>query len=269
MAATNATGATPPAPATPVPGAPPVSSLPAPVTATDWAYAILLGLGINPNANNGAPLTALIAQMSVEDPTLTYLTSKNNPLAISNGGGTVIPGNPDGVEEYSSWLTGLAGTIADIKANPAMLSALQSGSSCQQYGGAVSASNWEGGGAGQVNNPGYGAAVASRCNNPAVQSNTASPAFGQALANSNLGPDIISELGNPALSAETGALSATESVADFLGDLTNPTKLRRVEVFALGAAIFIIGILGFLSTTKEGQKVVSQGEGAAKIAALA
>jgi hypothetical protein len=263
VAATNSTGAT--APATPVPGAPPVSTLPTPVTAADWAYAILLALGINPNANNGAPLTALIAQMHVEDPSLTYLTSKNNPLAVTNAGGTPIPGNSAGVEEYSNWLTGLSATVTDIKNNPAMLAALQSGASCQQYGGAVAKSNWEGGGAGQVNNPGYGASVAASCNDPAVQNNSTSDAFGQALANSNLGPDIISELGNPALDVGGAVAAATESVPSFLALLTS----SRTWIFVGGAVVALVGLVGFLSTTKEGQKVVSQGEGAAKIAALA
>ena len=113
MPATNTQGATAAVtPATPAPGAPAVTSLPTPVTATDWAYAILLGLGITPNANN---LQALIAQMQFEDPTLNYLTGHNNPLAVTNPGGTVIPGNPDGVQGYSSWLTGLAATVATLR----------------------------------------------------------------------------------------------------------------------------------------------------------
>ena len=264
MATAPASGASNPAP-----GAPAVNTLPPPQSAADWAYAILFGLGINPEANNGAPLNALIAQMHVEDPTLTYLTGHNNPLAVTNAGGTPIPGNSAGVQSYSNWLTGLAATVADIKANPAMLSALQSGASCQQYGGAVAKSNWEGSGG---TNASYGAAVAGSCNNPAVTGAPTSAAFGQALANSNLGPNILSELGNPALAAAgvaASAVSDTASIATFLGDLTDPTKLRRVGVFVLGAAIFVIGLAGFISTTKEGQKVISQGEGAASVAALA
>ena len=255
----------------PAPGAPAVNTLPPPENASDWANAILLGLGINPEANNGASLNALIAQMHVEDPSLSYLSSPtvNNPLAVTNSGGTPIPGNSAGVQSYSNWLTGLAATIADIKANPAMLAALQNGSSCQQYGGAVAKSNWEGKGG---TNASYGAGVASACNLPAVKNATSNSAFGQALANSNLAPNILSELGNPALGAAgvaASAVSDTASIATVLGDLTDPTKLRRVGVFALGAVIFLIGMAGFISTTKEGQKVISQGESAASVAALA
>jgi hypothetical protein len=265
VAATNSSGAT--APVSSVPGAPSLATIPPPQNASDWAYAILLALGINPNANNGAPLTALIAQMHVEDPTLGYLSSPsvNNPLAVTNPGGTPIPGNPDGVQSYSNWLTGLDATVTDIKANPAMLAALQSGASCQQYGGAVAKSNWEGGGSGNVNNPGYGAAVASACTIPAVQNAESDSAFDQAIANSNLGPDIISALGNPALDVGGAVAAATESVPSFLALLTS----SRTWIFVGGAVVALVGLVGFLSTTKEGQKVVSQGEGAAKIAALA
>ena len=267
MPATNTQGATAAVtPATPAPGAPAVSSLPTPVTATDWAYAILLGLGITPNANN---LQALIAQMHVEDNTLTYLTARNNPLAVTNPGGTPIPGNSAGVQQYSNWLTGLAATVTDIKANPAMLAALQNNSSCQQYGGALAKSNWEGGGAGNANNPGYGASVAASCNASAVASNSASDAFGQALANSNLGPNIISQLGNPALAVAGGVASLSSLETKFLGDLTSAVWWKRVGIFAGGGALFVIGLVGFLSTTNEGKKVISEGKSAAEVAAVA
>ena len=257
MPATTSTGNTAPAATS---GAPPPSN------ATDWAYAILLGLGIDPTGKTNS-VNALLAQMHVEDPTMTYLVGKNNPLAVTNPGGTAVPGNSAGVQEYGNWTTGLAATVADIKANPSMLSALQNNSSCQQYGGAVAQSAWEGKGG---TNASYGASVASACSAPAVQNAESGSAFAQWLANNpNVGPDILSQVGTPIASAATGAVSDATSVATFLGDLTNPAKLRRVGTFALGAALFIIGLAGFISTTKEGQKVISQGESAAAAAAVA
>jgi hypothetical protein len=239
---------------------------PSPITATDWAYAILLGLGIDPT-NKGNSITALIAQMHAEDNTLTYLTSKNNPLAVTNAGGTPIPGNSAGVQEYSTWQQGLTATVTDIKANPAMLSALQNNSSCQQYGGAVAKSTWEGSGG---NNASYGASVAGSCNAPDVQSNMASSAFGTWLANNpNIGPDIVSQLGGAAESAATSTTSDLAALGTLASDLTNGAWWKRVGLFALGAGIFVIGLAGFISTTKEGQKVVSQGESAAAVAAVA
>jgi hypothetical protein len=270
MAVTPAPGDTSTPASPPSTGAPAsttaVTGAPAPSNAVDWAYAILLGLGIDPTGK-GNSVNALLAQMNLEDPSMTYLTGRSNPLASTNSTGT-DPGNPS--QSYATWTEGLAATVADLEANPAAVAALKSNASCQQYGAALAASNWEGGGAGKGDNPSYGMSVASRCSAPAVQNAESNSAFAQWVANNpNVGPDILSQVGGPIASAASSTVSDTAAIATFLGDLTNPTKLRRVGLFALGAAVFVIGLAGFISTTKEGQKIMSEGESAAAVAAVA
>ena len=66
-----------------------------------------------------------------------------------------------------------------------------------------------------------------------------------------------------------GALGWTTELGTLLGDLTSTTWWKRVGVFTLGAALFVVGLAGFIATTKEGQKVVSEGTSAATLAAVA
>jgi Lysozyme like domain len=63
--------------------------------------------------------------------------------------------------------------------------------------------------------------------------------------------------------------SVLNPLATIEKDLTSSAWWKRIGVFALGGALFIVGLMGFLSTTNEGKKVISEGESAAALAAVA
>ena len=79
------------------------------------------------------------------------------------------------------------------------------------------------------------------------------------------GPLNPSGAGTP-LGAVTGTLSF---VSDVTQHVLNPAWWKRLALGAGGVALFVVGLVIFLSTTEEGQKVASEAETAAPLAALA
>lgn len=234
---------------------------PPPQTQTDWAVAILLALGINPSP--GA-IQALIAQMHVEGMALTY----NNPLAITNPAPSAspLPGNPAGVQTYSNWLDGLAGTVADIQANPTLIEELQAASpSCAGYAAALARATWEGSSPGA--NSAYANSVGQSCGTPVP---ALSAAWQQWLSKT---PGWIQAIGaaiaDAAKAAATAPLAAASVLEQFYKDVTNVGFWKRVALGAGGILLFGIGLVIFLSSTKEGEKVTGDLGEAAPVAALA
>lgn len=59
---------------------------------------------------------------------------------------------------------------------------------------------------------------------------------------------------------------ATTSVGQFLGDITNPTTLKNVGIFAAGLALVGVGLLVFFATTKPGQDAAKAAKDGAIVA---
>jgi hypothetical protein len=143
-----------------VPAATSLSQLTAPINKAEWAFALLVGLGINPVTHPNSVID-LIAQQNVEGTTGNLW---NNPLASSQR----LPGsttkNSDGVQAYAKWQDGVTGsdTLLLASRNSAALTALQNNASLSDYGKALESSDWEGlGGSSYAPNVSYGEAVGS------------------------------------------------------------------------------------------------------------
>jgi hypothetical protein len=66
-----------------------------------------------------------------------------------------------------------------------------------------------------------------------------------------------------------GVGSALGSDAAIIADLSSGAFWKRIGVFTLGGAVFIVGLVVFFVSTPEGQKVVSEGSQVAGAAVLA
>ena len=216
------------------------SQAPAPQTASDWAVAILYALGIEPSPGR---VQALVAQMRLEDNTLTYLTGKNNPLAVTNANyasASPLPNNSAGVQQYGDWIDGLAATVTDIQANPGLIAELQSGGvTCASYAVALKGATWEG--YQSAPNQQYGANVGNLCNQKP-------PGLSSAWAdyiNSRSGAVIETGLSAALGKVQSGVDTAAKAVASGTG------FLRFLDAFAAklgaigwaGLASIVIGFL--------------------------
>jgi hypothetical protein len=140
---------------------PNIANIPAPTTKADWAYALLVSLGIDPSKNPNS-VAALIAQQNVEGTTGSLF---NNPLAVTAPlftGATRVPGNSAGVIHYATWQDGVtANAVFMTSYDPQLVRALAANSTPSQYGAVLQNSNWEGlGGNTYGPNVSYGKAVA-------------------------------------------------------------------------------------------------------------
>jgi hypothetical protein len=77
-------------------------------------------------------------------------------------------------------------------------------------------------------------------------------------------PAAVVGLGTTAASSVLDA-EGLGGLGTLLGDLTSGTFWKRIGVFSLGAALTLVGLAVFISTTKPGQKATSD----AAVAALA
>jgi Transglycosylase-like domain len=67
----------------------------------------------------------------------------------------------------------------------------------------------------------------------------------------------------------TGLTGLEQGIDTLLGDLTSAGFWERLGLFVAGAVLVVVGIVVFISTTKTGQKVESEGTQAAELAAVA
>ena len=197
------------------------------------------------------------AQSGVPSPGGTWL-DYNDPLNVRNQSGTFTA--PD----ITSGIAATASTIEQSNMAP-ILAALQQNASTATFGSALVASPWDAGHYGGKN-PLSGVS-------PTVlyaTSTGGNPTGLLGQVGSNLGAVGNAFSPVPAAQAAVGSTaSALGAIGTLAGDLTNVTWWKRVGVFTLGAALFVVGLAGFIATTKEGQKVVSEGTSAASLAAVA
>src|SRR5579864_565085 len=171
---------------------PNIASLPAPQTKADWAYVVLLSLGIDPTKNPNS-VADLIAQQNAEGTTGNLW---NNPLAVT---GPVLSGakkeNGDGVLSFATWQDGAtANAIFMTQNDPQMVKALAANDPLKTYASVVSGSDWEAlGGATNALNVNYGKSVG----------NDGSNGGGFSAAYAKLSPSLVQAF-NAASLAATG-----------------------------------------------------------------
>ena len=269
MPATNTQGATAPAPV--------VGSTPAPqagtattTTTADFAETVIeslntMGFNIPDTPQN---ITNIEVWIAAEGGPAT------NPLNTSFNDFPGQPGNnatkfsSAGFPEFATTDLGAQAVALTLQQGATkykyapIIAALEQSASLSTFTAAVVASDWD-------TNHYQGTAFASGTLPPDTGTLNASPlptgqggsnasAAGAANAESDLLP------GNPNANTLIGALGL-----NFLTDLTSSAWWKRVGIFALGGTIFVVGLVGFLSTTNEGKKVISEGKSAAEVAAVA
>lgn len=136
---------------------------PAPQNATDWAIAILVELGIDPNTHPNS-VKNLAAQINLEQG--GNLVKGFNPLNSTQKEGASVGGGTQGnIQQYTNWLDGLSGNLSPIlynKADLPMYTALQNNDTIAQYAAAVGKGDWLGNPPGSAANVGYGQGIANR-----------------------------------------------------------------------------------------------------------
>lgn len=137
-------------------------TLPAPSNASEWAYALLLTMGIDPATHTNS-LWDLTAQINYEWG--GNAVEGNNPLASTQreaSSGTPI--NSVGVQSYGNWLDGIAGNVSVLQQSnmTPMYKALQNNASIADYAAALGKACWEGCANGSAPNVAYGQGVQDR-----------------------------------------------------------------------------------------------------------
>ena len=220
----------------------PVEGPPAPtvLTPAQFAVSVLYGLGITPTFNN---TTAMQVWMSAES------GNQNDPLNVRNlqqGGNFTFP----------TQQAGIAATVATInQPNMAPIKAALSASvTPATFAKAAAATPWD---AGHYAGSDFLAGL------DGPRTGWGASALGHQLTNQ---PGDIAQITNGATGAVKAATSWTSSLGTLLQDLTTRAWWVRVGEFALGAVLFLVGLIGFLSTTQPGQRIVSEGTAVAAVA---
>lgn len=144
------------------------AQLPAPTNATEWAYAILLTLGIDPTKNTNS-VADLAAQINLEQGSNNV--SGFNPLNSTQKEGSSVGGGSQGnIQRYTNWQDGLQGNVAVLlQSNQSPIyQALVNNATISQYATAVGNAHWITTANGGPNQS-YGLAIASRYNAMAKQ----------------------------------------------------------------------------------------------------
>lgn len=136
--------------------------LPAPSNASEWAYALLLAMGIDPATHQNS-LWNLTAQINFEAGSNSV--PGNNPLASTQPEGSSVGGGTQGnIQQYSNWLDGLQGNISVLEQSnqKPLYDALVSNASIADYATALGKACWEGCADGAAPNIAYGQGVQDR-----------------------------------------------------------------------------------------------------------
>lgn len=261
---------------------------PAQFTNATWAAAVLVLIGAPVTQNN---LDNFLSWMTAENgaSTWTGTAGKNNPLnnGLGSGGGDGTGSYPDlataavyaakGVEGgiFSSHCGGSTpgGIAAALKANAPFPIFHEATIKSGWAGGCYSGSGWESA-ASAFNVPKISVAQA------ATNKSTHGPSIGNltdAILNStsvaqNLGASVnqlTGGLAGDASNAAKSAFSYTAELGKILGEIDTLKFWQRVGMGVLGVGLIVFGSVLFFSSTKTGQKAISEGESAGKEAATA
>jgi len=249
-------------------GAIPSSSAPPQTWTTDlFAATVLANLGAPITANNIANMTRWIyaesnGNLFSNGSTGNWLRD-NNPLNINStwDGASPAVHSWGTVYTYADPLTGAKATADFIAKNtPGVASALKSDAPSSLLGSAIQAAGWASGGYGGAN-PVAGGAWLADSNGNATSSIDLTSVSGwikknllHGLTPTNQGLGAIDNAAGSA--ANASGLGALGSLSTFFSDLTDPTKLRRVEIFAAGAVLMVAGLVIFFASTDTGKKTI-------------
>lgn len=172
-------------------------TLPSPSNASEWAYALLLTMGIDPATHTNS-LWNLTAQINYEWGGNSVVG--NNPLASTQREqSSGAPINSVGVQNYGNWLDGIAGNVSVLQqSNMAPLyKALQDNASIADYSTALGKSCWEGCKEGAAPNIAYGQGVQARFTSMLNGGEGGFPSLGSAYLNYASGGQTGFKIGSP------------------------------------------------------------------------
>lgn len=236
------------------------------ITNVGWAIWVLQDGGYPVTVNN---VNNLVSWMTAENGASNWTAgSKNNPLnnGLGSGGGDGTGSYPDLATAAQYAAKGVQGGISG--AAP-IGQALAANAPFAVFHAATIQADWSGdhySGTDWLNATGpYTVPVVSSADIKAASAGVNS-ATGDALQG-------VAGAGNTAVKAASAVTTVAGDELKFLDDLTSATWWERIGMGVLGAALFGIGLAGFISTTKPGQQATSDAgtavKGAAKDAATA
>ncbi len=219
------------------------------VSTAAWSKALLTLIGAPVNDSNVANIQ-------------TWLRHEQDATSWAQGakGETAqqIQSNPLGVggagNHPSSIFSGLTLTAETLLTNPSyglIVGSLQSNTQTNAtptpaFATAVVNSPWQ---SGTTTKGSYGKSVSSFLNLGQLEVNPTG-FLGQIGNRFNQG---ASNAASDAKKVGKTVASDAEAIAGLIGDLTNPTKLKNVGIFAAGLALVGVGLVVFFITTKPGQ----------------
>lgn len=214
-------------------------------TTQEWAEVLLQDMGVPVTQNN---VNNILMWMSAESTSSSWLAT-NDPLNLRNTA-------EGGAFSFPDVQSGIAATASNLQSGdngyPVIVAALQQNANPQTFIQAVAASNWD----------------ATHYEGTDFIKGLDGPLIAYATSTGGNPTGLVGQVEDAVPGASTAA-SALSDLGTIAGDLSSAAWWKRVGVFALGAAIFTIGLVGFISTTKPGQRIVSEGESAAAVAAVA
>jgi hypothetical protein len=170
---------------------------------------------------------ALVAWMSIEN-----TAAVNNPLATTQPmpNDSKLVGNPAGVRNYKTWSDGIDATVKTIKNGnyPAIVAALENGTSAETIAAAVVASPWGTGPSLKGRVPQVRANPLTYDTAVNTAGNTAPGDYGAAV------PEIVPGVKDPG--------NPLDSISSFLSLLTSWATWRRILLVVGGAAAAIVGL---------------------------
>jgi hypothetical protein len=228
------------------------------VTNADWAVWVLQDAGYPTTVNN---VNNLLSWMAAENnPTTWWGTAgANNPLnnGLGSGGGNGTGSYPDLATAAQYAAQGIEGGIAGAAPIGAALAA---DAPFSVFHAATISSNWSGA---HYNGTGWAAAT-SPLSVPIVEAGTKA-----VVGSSDAAGSAIQGAASSAANAASSAADIYGSLGNLLSDITSAAFWERIGVGVLGLTLVVIGLTGFISTTKPGQEAKTAAAGAVKDAATA
>ncbi len=217
-----------------------------------WATALLEALKVNPK-HYAVDIANITRQIGAETAGQAGgFLRDNNPFNLNSyakphtslPGGKIVTMTGSGgqtvwVQQFYSVEQGIAAYVNYLKqpSQSGLLHALRTGAPASVYGGALSKSGWSG--------QSYANATAFPKLSPY---NALGAVGGQGLTFSpSKGWQAVTNAGKDAAKVVTTPVS---SISGLIGDLTNPTKLHDVGLFAAGAALAVVGVMMLMSQSR-------------------
>ena len=228
-----------------------------------WATALLLslqkaGYKAPVTANNIANIQRLIG-VETSGNQAGFLRD-NNPWNLNTyvslhgslPGGHIVNEWGVNVQVFNSVQDGLAAYVNQLKANTALLSALNTSAPASVFGGALSTSGWSGGS--YANATAFPNITPFTGTSPLPIPVNPKGLWGQ-IGEPIVTGSVVGLKNNPIVPITNAVIKPLVGVNGLISDITDPTKLKNVGIFVAGFTLAGVGMLIFFSQTKTAKTV--------------